>query len=78
MTTDDAARDPEHHDLARRQGARRRQIGDRIADIKAAYPEAKVNNHTEDIFGISLVRIPKNAGGKIALLGAGGHEADRR
>jgi hypothetical protein len=42
-------------------------IGDRLADIKAAFPKAKVNHSTEDMFGITLVRIPKDGGGKIAF-----------
>ena len=40
-------------------------IGDTIADIRAAYPRAKVNRSTEDTFGITLVRIPKRGGGRI-------------
>jgi hypothetical protein len=42
-------------------------IGDRLADIKAAFPKAKVDHSTESLFGITLVRIPKNGGGKIAF-----------
>ncbi|HYH57646.1 MAG TPA: hypothetical protein VD790_00300 [Thermoleophilaceae bacterium] len=40
-------------------------IGDRIPDIKAAYPKAKVNRDTEDTFGITLVRVPKKGGGPL-------------
>ena len=49
------------------RGARARgvKVGDRIKDIKDAYPGAKVNKDTEDIFGIWLVRVPKSAGGLI-------------
>jgi hypothetical protein len=50
-----------------RRGARARgvKVGDRIRDIKDAYPKAKVNRDTEEIFGIWLVRVPKSAGGPI-------------
>jgi hypothetical protein len=40
-------------------------IGARIADIRAAFPKAKVDRGTEDVFGITLVKIPKNGGGRI-------------
>ena len=52
-----------------RRGARARgvKVGDRIRDIKAAYPKAKVNRDTEEIFGIWLVRVPRNGGGRISF-----------
>jgi hypothetical protein len=40
-------------------------IGDTIGDIKAAFPKAKVDHSTEDVFQFTLVRIPKSAGGRI-------------
>ena len=40
-------------------------IGDTIADIKAAYPKAKVDHSTDDTFLITLVKIPKDGGGKL-------------
>jgi hypothetical protein len=40
-------------------------IGDRIADIKAAFPKAKVDHDTEDTFRITLVKVPKSGGGRI-------------
>jgi hypothetical protein len=40
-------------------------IGDRIADIKDAFPRAKVDRGTEDVFRFTLVRVPKNGGGRI-------------
>jgi hypothetical protein len=40
-------------------------IGDRIADIKAAFPKAKVDHDTEEVFQITLVKVPKNGGGRI-------------
>src|SRR5215217_1237513 len=40
-------------------------IGGTIAQIKAAYPKAKVDHGTEDVFGITLVKIPKDGGGRI-------------
>ena len=49
------------------RGARARgvKVGDRIKDIKDAFPGAKVNKQTEEIFGLWLVRVPKSAGGLI-------------
>jgi hypothetical protein len=43
-------------------------IGDSIADIKAAFPKAKVDHGTEPVFQVTLVRIPKNGGGKMAFI----------
>src|SRR3954469_9812681 len=40
-------------------------IGDKISDIKAAFPKAKVDHSTDHTFEITLVRIPKNGGGKM-------------
>jgi len=40
-------------------------IGATIAQIKAAFPKAKVDHSTEDVFRITLVRIPKDGGGRI-------------
>jgi hypothetical protein len=40
-------------------------IGDRLADIKAAFPKAKVDHDTEETFQITLVRVPKTGGGRI-------------
>jgi|SRR5215217_41669 len=40
-------------------------IGATIAQIKAAFPKAKVDHSTEQVFGITLVRIPKDGGGRI-------------
>jgi hypothetical protein len=40
-------------------------IGDRIRDIKNAYPKAKVDHSTDDTFLITLVKIPKDGGGKL-------------
>lgn len=42
-------------------------IGDRKRDIKAAYGKVKVERGTEEVFGITLVSIPKKRGGKIAF-----------
>ena len=42
-------------------------IGGTIAQIKAAYPKAKVDHGTEDVFGITLVKIPKSGGGRISF-----------
>jgi hypothetical protein len=40
-------------------------IGAQLADITSAYPQAKVDHTTEKMFGITLVKIPKNGGGKL-------------
>jgi hypothetical protein len=45
--------------------ARGVRIGDKLADIKAAFPQAKVDHAAEPIFGITLVKIPKNGGGRM-------------
>lgn len=39
-------------------------IGDTIADIKKAFTNAKIDPSTEEVFGITLVKIPKNDGGR--------------
>ena len=55
-------------------------IGDRIRDIRDAYPEAKVDHSTDETFELTVVRIPRDGGGplrfgvstksnKIALIG---------
>lgn len=40
-------------------------IGDTIPDVKAAYPKAKVDHSTDDTFLLTLVKIPKDGGGKL-------------
>jgi hypothetical protein len=40
-------------------------IGDRIRDIKDAYPQAKVDHSTDETFGLTLVKIPRDGGGKL-------------
>jgi hypothetical protein len=40
-------------------------IGGTLAQIKAAFPKAKVDHGTEEVFGITLVKIPKDGGGRI-------------
>jgi hypothetical protein len=52
-----------------RRGARARgvKVGDRLRDITDAYPKAKVNRDTEEVFGVWLVRVPRNGGGRITF-----------
>ena len=52
-------------DITIRGGARARGvgIGATIRQIRAAFPKARVNRATEEVFGITLVRIPRNGGG---------------
>ena len=54
-------------DVLVRGGARARGvgIGATIADIQNAYPSAIIDHGTEQTFQITLVRIPKNGGGRI-------------
>jgi hypothetical protein len=42
-------------------------IGARIADIKAAFPKAKVDHSTDKTFLVTLVTVPKNGGGKLTF-----------
>jgi hypothetical protein len=54
-------------DITIRGGAKARGvgIGATIPQIRAAFPKARVDHSTEDVFGITLVRIPKDGGGRI-------------
>jgi hypothetical protein len=40
-------------------------VGAKIPAIKAAFPKAKVDHSTDQMFGLTFVRIPKNGGGKL-------------
>jgi Cu/Ag efflux protein CusF len=42
-------------------------IGATVAQIKAAYPKAKVDHSTDSTFQVTLVRIPKSGGGRIVF-----------
>jgi hypothetical protein len=54
-------------DISIRGGATARGvgIGATIANIKAAFPKAKVDHSTDHTFGLTLVRIPKAGGGRL-------------
>ena len=56
-------------DITVRGGAKARGvgIGSKIPAIKAAFPKAKVDHSTDHTFEITLVRIPKNGGGKLTF-----------
>jgi hypothetical protein len=53
--------------IAVRGGAKARGvgIGAKIPRIKAAFPKAKVDHSTDATFGITLVKVPKNGGGRL-------------
>ena len=53
-------------DITIRGGAKARGvgIGATIAQIKAKFPKAKVSHATDDVFGVTLVRIPRDGGGR--------------
>ena len=40
-------------------------IGAKLSAIKSAYPKAKVDHGTDEVFALTLVKIPKNGGGKL-------------
>ena len=50
-----------------RKGAAARgvRVGDTLADITAAFPKRKIIRATEEIFGFTRVKIPKNGGGRM-------------
>jgi hypothetical protein len=54
-------------DISVRAGATARGvgIGATIPQIKAAFPRAKVDHSTDHTFALTLVRIPKNGGGRL-------------
>jgi hypothetical protein len=54
-------------DITVRGGATARGvgIGATLAAIKAAYPRTNVDHSTDGTFGVTLVRIPKNGGGRL-------------
>lgn len=54
-------------DISIRGGATARGvgIGATIPQIKAAYPKAKVDHSTDHTFAVTLVRIPRNGGGRL-------------
>jgi hypothetical protein len=54
-------------DITVRGGAKARGvgIGAKIPAIRAAYPKAKVDHGTDEVFGLTLVKIPKDGGGRL-------------
>jgi hypothetical protein len=54
-------------DIAIRGGAKARGVGvgSRARAIRRAFPKAKFDHSTEDVFGITLVKVPKNGGGRM-------------
>lgn len=53
--------------IAIRGGATARGVGvgARRARIRAAFPRARFDRSTEEVFGITLVKIPRNGGGRL-------------
>ena len=47
--------------------ARGVRIGDSRDDIRNAYPKATFDTSTREVFGITLVRIPKDGGGRLQM-----------
>ena len=56
-------------DITIRGGAKARAVGvgATIAQIKTAFPKAKVDHSTDSTFELTLVNIPKSGGGKLAF-----------
>ena len=54
-------------DISIRGGATARGVGvgSRARAIRRAFPKAKFDHSTEDVFGITLVKVPKNGGGRL-------------
>jgi hypothetical protein len=54
-------------DILIRGGATARGVGvgSRARAIRRAFPKAKFDHSTEDVFGITLVKVPKTGGGKM-------------
>jgi hypothetical protein len=42
-------------------------IGDRRKAVKRAYPKATFDTSVQDTFGITLVRVPKDGGGRLQI-----------
>lgn len=40
-------------------------VGSTLAQVQAAFPGSSVDHGTEQVFGITLVRVPKAAGGRL-------------
>jgi hypothetical protein len=55
--------------IAVRGGATARGVGVGAsrADVRAAFPKARFDRSTEEIFGVTLVRIPKGGGGRMQM-----------
>lgn len=53
--------------VTRNATARGVAIGDRRKQIRAAFPKARFDESVQDTFGITLVRIPKDGGGRLQM-----------
>jgi hypothetical protein len=54
-------------DIAVEGGATARGVGvgATIPQIEAAFPKARVDHSTDTVFGVTLVKVPKGAGGRV-------------
>lgn len=53
--------------VTRNATARGLEIGDRRRAVRRAYPKARFDESVQETFGITLVRIPKNGGGRLQI-----------
>jgi len=53
--------------IAVRGGATARGVGvgDRARRVRRAYPKVRFDHSTDDVFGITIARVPRNGGGRI-------------
>lgn len=51
----------------RNASARGLEIGDRRRAVRRAYPKARFDESVQDTFGITLVRVPKDGGGRLQI-----------
>lgn len=40
-------------------------VGARVSAVRRAFPKARFDHSTEDVFGVTLVKVPKRGGGRL-------------